>query len=144
MTISKIALALCSQWPLVCAAAPPGHVPQCPTELAGKLVQVQAAHPGWKGMAASRFVLARATVVTGPPDAEARAELRGDERRLSSRSYQTTYSGLDLQAEKWLVCAYGQSGDIEQAYRLPDVAQCVIKTSRSRDGNRNDVQLACS
>jgi hypothetical protein len=118
--------------------------PQCPPQLDGKLVQVQSAQPGWKGISATRFNLERATVVLGPPDIVARAELHGDEQRINKHEVRTLYSGLATEREKWIVCTYGQDGNVEQAYRLPDtVSQCAIKIALNRVANRNDVSISC-
>lgn len=120
------------------------RVPQCPTEVSGKLVQVQPIGRGWKGNHGSRFQLERATIVMGPPDVAARAELRGAERKIDKTISETIYSGLDTHKEKWLVCAYGQGQDIEQVYRLNDsVMRCSIKTSWNQAPNRNDVSVSC-
>ncbi|MEO7495907.1 MAG: STY0301 family protein [Massilia sp.] len=125
-------------------AAPAEQIDQCPSELDGKLIQVHAVQKGWEGMAAFRLFLERASIVTGPPDALARAELRGDERRVGKSTSQTVYSGLGIESEKWLVCGYGQGADIEQAYRLPDsIKRCVIKVVQDRQRRRKAVSVSC-
>ncbi|MGV7210131.1 STY0301 family protein [Oxalobacteraceae bacterium A2-2] len=120
------------------------QMPQCPAQIDGKLIRVLPVQSGWKGIAATRLRLERATVVLGPPDVEARAELRGNEKRLGKHADQVTYDGLGAQQEKWLVCAYGRGGDIEQAVRLPQsVNRCVINTASNTPGGTNQVTVAC-
>ena len=134
----------CSALHATCIAAPAMPVPQCPGEFNGNLVQVRPADDGWQGLAARRFVLRRATIVVGPPDVKARAELRGDERRIGKSTVRTTYSGLDAHKEKWLVCGYGAGSDIEQASRLPDEASiCVIESSQRVGVNGTTINLMC-
>ena len=120
------------------------QVPQCPAEISGDLVRVQPVQNGWQGLAARRLLLDRASIVIGPADVVARAELRGDERRLGAHQTQTRFAGLREQKQKWLVCSFGQGGDIEQAYRLPDaIDQCAMTTTDNRSANRHEVRVVC-
>lgn len=118
------------------------QAPQCPKELNGQHIDVHAAQSGWRGLAANTMLLERAGIVVGPPDVVARAELRGGEQRINRHTDQTRFPGLRDQSQKWLICAYGRGGDIEQAYRLPDiVSQCLITTTRRQLGN--DIRINC-
>lgn len=120
------------------------QVSQCPAEISGDLIQVQPAQTGWHGLASRRLRLDRAGIVIGPVDVVARAELRGGERRIDARRTQTWFSGLREQEQKWLVCSYGQGGDIEQAYRLPAaIDQCAITVTDNRSTNRHEVRVVC-
>lgn len=120
------------------------ETPQCPTELDGKLIRVQPAQTGWQGLAAKKVVLESAGIVIGPPDVFARAELRGSEKRINRNTSQTKFSGLQDQDQKWLICSYGQGGNLEQAYRLPDrMNQCVITRTHYAPANRIEIRVAC-
>ena len=117
-------------------------VPQCPSEISASAVQIKAA-PGWKGIVPARLLLTNASLVVGPPDAEPRAELRGDHTQITARLEKTTYSGLAAR-EKWLICAYGQGSEIEQAYRLPEtIDRCNVRRSR-RKSNEVGVEIICT
>ena len=120
------------------------HVPQCPAEISGDLIRVQAVQTGWRGLASRRLLLDRAGIVIGPVNDVARAELRGGERRIDARRTQTRFSGLREQGQKWLVCSYGQGGDIEQVYRLPaPIDQCAITVTDNRSANHQEVRVVC-
>ena len=120
------------------------QVPQCPAEISGDLIRVQPVQTGWHGLASRRLLLDRAGIVIGPADIAARAELRGGERRIDTRRTQTRFSGLREQEQKWLVCSYGQGGDIEQVYRLPAaIDQCAITVTDNRSANRQEVRVVC-
>lgn len=128
---------------LLAGAASTGiEVPQCPPELSNEAVQVRPA-PGWTGVTPSRVLLSNAGLVIGRPDVDPRAELRGDARQRGKHITETTYPGLGSQ-EKWLICSYGQGGELEQAYRLPNaVESCVIRVTRS-EHNNTEVLVKCS
>lgn len=120
------------------------QVPQCPAEIGGDLVRVQPVQTGWHGLSAKRLLLDHAGIVTGPLVDVARAELRGNEQRLGPRTTRTRFVGLRDQQQKWLVCSYGQGGDIEQIYRLPaSIDQCAITMTDNRSANRQDIRIAC-
>ncbi|WP_408014820.1 STY0301 family protein [Rugamonas rivuli] len=117
------------------------EVPQCPTEISASAVQIKSS-PGWRGLVPTRLLLANAGLVIGPPDLEPRAELRGDYTQLNARLEKTTYSGL-ASREKWLICSYGQGGEIEQAYRLPEsIDRCIVRRSRNQY-NEVGVEVSC-
>lgn len=129
---------------LLCAAAnvAMAQVPQCPGELSANSIQLRPA-PGWTGVVTARLLLSGAGIVNGRPDVEARAELRGDARHISKQVTETVYPGL-AGAEKWLICAYGQGGELEQAYRLPAAAdRCTIRIARNRNKD-TAVSVSCT
>ena len=130
---------------LLASLAITGHaveVSQCPSELGASSVQIKPA-PGWTGLVPTRLLLSGAGVVVGLPNAEPRADLRGDARTISKYVTETGYSGLTGR-EKWLVCTYGHGGELEQAYRLPDAADhCIIRVTRNQYSNV-DVSVSCA
>ncbi|MBB5607421.1 MULTISPECIES: STY0301 family protein [unclassified Janthinobacterium] len=124
----------------VAASTCMAQVPQCPGELSANSIQVRPA-PGWTGVVTTRLLLSGAGIVNGRPDVEPRAELRGDTRQISKQVTQTAYPGL-AGTEKWLICAYGQGGELEQAYRLPAAADhCLIRVARNRN---KDITISIS
>ncbi len=126
----------------VARAAAAVNVPQCPGELRTVAAQVSPAQ-GWSGIAPPRLLLSGAGVVLDSPNDKPRAELRGDYRRLSRYVAETAYPDIDSR-EKWLVCAYGQGGEFEQAHRLPaDAGRCVIRTTKDQY-NHIEVLVSCA
>lgn len=126
----------------VIATAAAVEVPQCPGELGAAAVQVHP-NPGWTGVVPTRLILSGAGVVMGPANIQPRAELRGDYRKIGKYVTETAYPGM-ASREKWLICSYGQGGELEQAYRLPAaIDRCIIRITRNQY-NDTDVLVSCS
>jgi hypothetical protein len=114
--------------------------PQCPTELGTASIHVEPA-PGWTTVIPANLKLSYAGVVVDSPALVPRAELRGEHKEINQQVSVTTYRGL-ASREKWLICGYGQGGEIEQAFRLQDaVNSCIIKTTKNR---YEEIQMAIS
>ena len=125
---------------MLSATATAADAPQCPTELRVTSIHVQPA-PGWTTVIPARLKLSYAGVVIDSPILAPRAELRGEYKEINKQVAVTTYRGL-ASREKWLICGYGQGGEIEQAFRLLDaVNSCTIKTTKN---SYEEIQIAIS
>jgi len=124
---------------LSCTASA-ANAPQCPVELSAASIHVQPAS-GWTAVVPARLKLSYAGVVIDSPTLAPRAELRGNYKEINKQVSVTTYRGL-ASREKWLICGYGQGGEVEQAFRLPDaVNSCTIQTTKNR---YEEIQIAIS
>ena len=116
----------------------------CPNELAASAIAVTQAPAGWTGFVPAKLMLHEVGISTGA--LEDRATLLGDYRKLTRGAFTVTYSSLRgwTDRERWLMCQYGDGGDIVLATRLPHaVDSCVISYARDRYGDRV-IKIACT
>ena len=112
--------------------------------MAASAIAVKQDPEGWTGFVPAKLMLHGVGISTGA--LEDRATLLGDYRKLKRGAFTVTYSSLRGWAdrERWLMCQYGDGGDIVLATRLPHaVDTCVISYARDRYGDRV-IKIACT
>ncbi|WP_374581196.1 STY0301 family protein [Pseudoduganella sp.] len=130
---------ICASFHVLGIAAPRN---ECPDVIRPAAVQVEMY--GWQSYIEFPLRLSSAGVAAGPPDM--RAGLKGE--RISKRSeLEVTvfrFGETGFEQGKWLVCSYGQGGEISLHKRLPEnLKACTVSYQTPAKAPRQSIRIDC-
>lgn len=124
-------------------AVPSVASPRCPLVVPNTAVKVEASN-GWVGFAPYPMQLQSAAIAGGPPASF--AELQGEvvSRRRGAAATRYDFGGLATEEGIWLICTYGDAGEIELGSKLPaHLKRCTITHRHRPRGEPRRIDVEC-
>ena len=119
---------------------------QCPARYPSEVLDLREVPKGWdgQGRVSGALPLLGASYVEGPITGESYAEIIGSGDIKTKEGSEARYFMDGQIKEKWILCRYGNDGNVELFHRVPsDATQCVIRTKRPKLPHLTVVQITC-
>ena len=119
---------------------------QCPARYPLNVVHLKDVPKGWNGEGYVRgaLPLLGASYVEGPITGSSYGEIIGGPERKTKDGSEKRYNMDGQIKEKWIVCRYGNDGNIELFHRVAaESTQCVIRTRQPDPPNLPVVNITC-
>jgi len=117
--------------------------PVCPTAIQPESIQFNAIPAGWTGYVAAPLYLHHAAPMDGPP--EELGELAGFKQEKIPGGWRHRYDlDMNFPKGKWLVCRYGESGQVTLSKQLDDsIRTCNFSYRNGEHVGENRISITC-
>ncbi len=117
--------------------------PECPAAIQPESIQLRAIPAGWATYVAAPLYLHSATPMDGSPDQL--GELAGFKQEKIPGGWRHRYDlDMSFPKGKWLVCRYGESGQVTLSRQLEDsIRSCSFSYRKGEHVGENRITIAC-